>query len=309
MFFASASATTRLVQNSIFIKYDNQEKNTWYMELQGSPALNRYTKLEFHTVFYPYNREIDASNLQFRPFQDYIVDILDGQKSLYYQSKSGFDKFFGLILGLGLAGIFYLIKTDDLISIQSITSVIGFYFVGKELWKEIDNFLINITSGWLLRYVPKEYAYSRENHSTLNDYLVLARRKRFGIPFPLPDKLDIIKQSSGQSIKLFYQLSGFPSLKQDQLARVLNMEVNPDLHKVLDKNDYLLACKYVLTKTFFGINFNQEFFQSRDKKQIGCIGEDGKWYAQSIFVRKTISIGRVKLYLSSRRTDGAIIGN
>jgi hypothetical protein len=41
------------------------------------------------------------------------------------------------VSGVVIAGIFYLIKPEDLISVGSVVSVIGAYIIGRELWEDI----------------------------------------------------------------------------------------------------------------------------------------------------------------------------
>jgi hypothetical protein len=42
-------------------------------------------------------------------------------------------------------------------SVESIVSVIGAYFVGKELWDDIENLMIAISKDWRVRYLDRYY--------------------------------------------------------------------------------------------------------------------------------------------------------
>ena len=123
-----------ILHNDIIRLQKNKDlPNIYDIEMQQLDELAQYDSVECHIVLYPYSRKICSKDIKFYPFEEYVKDILSHQKSAYAKSSSQFNKIFGLLLGLLITIIFFKFKPDDLFSVESIVSVFGAYFVGKEV--------------------------------------------------------------------------------------------------------------------------------------------------------------------------------
>jgi hypothetical protein len=131
--------------NIILLKKNKKYHDRIDVELRNDKKLKRFSSLDCHAVIYPFSRNICSKNIIFYPFEEYVKDIQSNQRSAYYKINSQFNKLFGLLIGLIIASLFYILKPQELFSIEPLISLIGAYFICKELWFDIENMLINIT--------------------------------------------------------------------------------------------------------------------------------------------------------------------
>lgn len=146
------------------------------VELAKLKELEPYKSSEIHLVLYPYSREICAKDFTFNPFEEYVSDIISHQKSAYLKVRNYHDNLFGLFLGMILFALFFLLKPQDLFSVESIVSILGIYLVGKDLWCDIEYFLISMTKNWRIRYVDRYYDYYLDRESTLSRFASFAKK-------------------------------------------------------------------------------------------------------------------------------------
>lgn len=276
----------------------NQEMpNIYDVELEHIQKLKEYNSLECHIVVYPYSRKLCSDNIEFHPFEEYVKDILTDQKSAYIKISSQFDKTFGLLLGL--ITILFLIRFNPrgLFSVESIVSVFGVYFIGKELWDDIENLLINISRKWKIRYYGKRYLYRLEKHTTLTYYSYLAKKERYGKTTLLPEKIDFIQQSNSQTLRMYFNIKDLQSVKEPS-AHILSVNIEPELLEEFEKEGYMFGVKLSFNKSYFGPVRCFELFQSFSKGSKGCLNEKGDWIDNAIFYRNTLRLGRLKYYMS-----------
>jgi hypothetical protein len=124
------------------------------VELKNHRNLLRYSSMECHFVLYPYSRNMTSDHITFCPFEEYVKDIQSNQRSAYQEITSQFNKLFGLFLGVLIIVLFYFFHPGSLLSVESLLSLFGAYFIGKELWADIENILSNASSTWRIRYQP-----------------------------------------------------------------------------------------------------------------------------------------------------------
>jgi hypothetical protein len=314
--------------------------NRYDVEMHGLDPLRRYHRVECHVVLYPYARTVGADNIRFYPFEEYVDDVLSNQRSAYAEIRSPLAQIFGLALGLLIALVFAHLKPASLIEIEAIVSVFGAYVVGKELWTDLERLLVNATKGWRLRYQEGYYRYRLEKRTTLTYYSYLAKKHRYGKAILLPEKIDFIKQSNSQTLRMCFDTREWDSVQADQdldvrtppghsaqgspPAHIHSIHVDSDLMDDLQRDGFLFGVKLSLGRRFLGFVRSIEFFQSLQASQqgraagpdvtagqpsLGCLDQTGLWHEGAVFYRNTVTLGRLKLYLNNGLIpDESILG-
>jgi hypothetical protein len=273
------------------------------VELDRLLELRRFDSIECHVTFYPYSRKITASEVMFCPFEEYVKDILSNQRSAYVRMASGFNKLFGIALGVVIALFFLLFKPADLFSVQSVVSIFGAYVIGKEIWEDIAKMLVSATKNSRLRFVESYYSYELEKNTTMTLYSQFAKRNRYGKSALLPEKMEFILQSNSQTLRMsldMKDLKAFP----DRSAHLFSIHVRQGFESDLEKDGYMFGVKMSFSKKRMGLTFSGEMFQSVSRGAHGCLDPEGAWHDGALFFRKTVSLGRLKYYRCSGMTDG-----
>lgn len=293
-------------ENIITLKMNNRMEHVYDVELTNHRNLIHYSSLECHFVMYPYSRNITSDNITFCPFEEYVKDIQSNQRSAYQKMASQFSKFFGLFLGAIIIVIFYFYLPGSLLSVESLLSLFGAYFIGKELWDDIENILINISSSWRFRYQPDYYSYKFAKNSTLAVYSRLAKKNRYGKVMLLPEKIDFIEQSNSQTLRLYFKKESYKE-KSGETLHILSIHIDPGMMEELESNGYMFGVKLTFNKNILGIIKSNDFFQSFNKNKKGCLNMQGVWCPDSVFFRHSLSLGRIKVYLTGSIIENALL--
>lgn len=325
----SMSNHLRPLQNAILLRQNEELPNRYEVEMHGLDQLRFYDRVECDVVFYPYSRTICSDNVHFYPFEEYVNDVLSNQRSAYAEISSPWNQLFGLALGLLIALIFAFLHPASLLDIEAIVSVFGAYVIGKELWDDIERLLVNATKDWRLRYQEGYYRYRLEKRTTLTYYSYLAKRRRYGKATLLPEKIDMIKQSNSQTLRMCFDTRDWDSLQKLQwpadegrrdpdtpepaTAHIHSIHVDPDLVDDLHRDGFLFGVKLSLGRRTLGLTRSLELFQSLQagpslrptgseaalhRASLGCLDHTGRWHEGAVFYRSTLTLGRLKLYLS-----------
>lgn len=273
------------------------------MTIVNREELKQYDSMECHITLYPYNRKIRAKNFTFSPFEEYVKDISSHQRSAYVEISEQFNNIFGLLLGIGIIVTFYAFKPVELFSIESVVSVFGAYIIGRDLWKDIEKILINLSKKWRLRYTENYYQYRLEKSTTLTKYTHFAKKHRHGFVPLLPEKMDFIEQSNSQTIRLFVDLVDIKKEK-DESFHILSIHIDPPLRSEFNVGGYMLGVKLSLNRKVFGVLMCDEYFQSIHRTSVGCLDEENNWIDKGIFFRKTLVFGRIKYFSSKEILSG-----
>jgi hypothetical protein len=282
----------------IWLHKNEDIPNIYDVEMKQIEHLQRYDSIECHLVLYPYSRKVCSEHIKFYPFEEYVKDILTQQKSAYVKLCSQFNELFGLFLGLIITLIFMKFKPTEFFSVEAIVSVLGAYFVGKELWDDLENILINISKTWKIRYLENYYAYRLGKHTTLTNYSRFAKTQRYGKVPLLPEKIDFIEQSNSQTIRMYFDMNELQAFR-DSSGHVLSIHIDPSVLQDFEQEGFMFGVKLSFNKHLFGIMKSLELFQSLHKQAKGCLDEKGEWIEGGIFYRKTLTYGRMKLFLKS----------
>lgn len=279
----------------IAFKKNAESSNTYDVEMNNISELQKFSSVECHIVVYPYSRNITSKNLSVYPFQEYMSDILSHQRSAYDRIISPMSNLFGLFLGLVITIVFFFLKREDLYSVESIVSVIGAYVVGKELWDDFENFMINLTKKLKLRYIENYYSFQLEKQTTMTHYSYLAKKERYGKSSLMPEKMDYIEQSNSHTVRMLFNADVIKTVHGDS-AHILSIHVDKDKSAEFEKRGFMLGVKISFNKKRPGFIRSFEFFQSIHGKAPGCLDENCEWVPDGIFYRNTILAGRIKYF-------------
>ena len=180
-------------------------EHVWDVELEGLERLRGTSSLDCHIVFYPYSRQICSDDYTFHPFEEYVKDIQVGGRSAYAPITGRFNPLFGLFLAILILLVFALLKPEDLLSVQSVVSVLGAYAIGKEFGADAERLLVTATKAWRLQYAESYYRYRHERHTTLALYQAFSKKVRYGKESLLPDRMDFIQQANSETLRLRFE--------------------------------------------------------------------------------------------------------
>ncbi len=284
-----------LYNHLVHIVQNKEIPGLFDVELNRINRLKNFHSFEFHFVLYPFSRNIDADHFIFNPFEEYVKDIQLNQKSAYGPIKTGFDKFFGVLLGFLLFVIFYIFNPSDLFSVQSIVSVIGAYAIGKEIWDDIEDAMIRMSETWKIRYMSLYYRFRLESNSTQSQYTQFAKKRRYGKSAVLPEKMDFIQLSNSQTLRLYFLVKNLLGI-DDTSAHVLSFRLDSQVLDDFLQEGYGVGIKLSFNKRFFKFNSCFELFQSFVDESVGCLDKKGQWKKDNLFYRRTFSFGRIKYF-------------
>ncbi len=277
----------------IRVHYPKAKKNFFDIELKNPSQFYKYDFLEFHIILYPYSRDINSTHVLFNPFEEYVRDVNSGTQSAYSLIDSSFGKYFGLFLGFIISMIFYLLKPEDLFSVESVVSIFVAYTIGKEIWSDVERGLYSLTKGLKFRYQEDYYKYKLEKTTTLANYSQLAKLKRYGKRSPLPEKIHFIQLSNSQTLRMFFEMKSLKHIQED--IHLLSVVIDKKVLNPFLKEGYLLGIKISLSKRFFFFNKAIEYFQSIHLEELGCLEEE-VWYPNSLLSKIVYSLGKFRYY-------------
>ena len=291
LFKRAENLKVKLIQNDKFpYIYD--------LELDSPNKLFGFDSFELHVVLYPYSRKISSKSFVISPFEEYMHDAVGSYRSVYEKIEQIANNIFGISLGLLIACIFLWLKPSDLFSVQSIISVAGSYFIGKDIWDDIERFLVNATKDWKLKYQLSYYFYRLAKNTTLSLYSKLARQRRYGIKSLSPSEIDFVESSNSQTVRMLFRREDFVSHKENS-AHILSIRLDPNLLSEFAESGFMLGIKMSFNRRFAFFHLSQEIFQSLERESLGCLDSSGSWSENNIFFRNNIAFSNLKYQASS----------
>lgn len=269
------------------------------IQFQHLGRVRSYDLLECHIVLYPYSRQLNSGKIVLMPYEEYARDILAQQRSAYKQIGETAKNLFGVFLGLLLVLIFALIRPVELYSLASIVSIIGAYAIGKELWDDLENWMVNTTASTRIRFQPRYYNYQLEKNTTISKYFNLARTSRYGHPMLLPHRMDFIQQSNSQTVRMLFRVADLPT-EGEGPVHVLSIHLPPALVKEFEEKGYLFGVKWGLINRIGLLLRSREIFQSMHGHSLGSLDTHNKWQEGKALLRETFSLGRIKFYWKNK---------
>ncbi len=250
-------------------------------------------------VLYPYSRQIVSDGYKFYPFEEYVNDISTRRRSLYSRVPHPANSLFGIFLGIVIILFFLIIKPSEVYSLQSIVAILGAYFIGKDLWNDIESLFIAVTKDWRVRYQTSYYAYQMEKNTTLTNYSALAREQRYGKASVLPDQMEFISNANSKTVRMKFPRSELNTC-QESTAHILAIRLDPALVEDFEQAGYMFSVKASLNERRLLVRHAQEFFQSLNGGQRGCLDFQNQWTSDTALAREAWFFGNLR-YLAARR--------
>jgi len=290
--------------NLVHIRQNAEYDSIYDVELNHLGALREFDSVEVHLVLYPFSRQVLAENYRFTPFQDYANDISTRRRSLYSPMPHPANSLFGIFLGVLIIIIFWFIKPEDVTSLQSFVAILGAYFIGKDLWSDIESLFVNVTKNWRLRYQTGYYAYQVEKNPPLTNYSALAREKRYGRATIVPGQMEFITNANSKTVRLRFSRKELSEYRGDS-AHILGIRLDPALAGDFRQAGYMLSVKLSFNERAFILRRAHEFFQSLNAGEIGCLNFDNEWTADAAMAREAVYLGNLR-YMQSQRLVPAV---
>jgi hypothetical protein len=286
----------------IAVSRGQENRHVFDVELQRLETLRNYTSCECHAVLFPYSRKITDRHLRFTPYEDYVQDIQTQLNSAYVKISRHANVIFGILLGLLITLIFGLLKPTDLFTVQSTVAVLGAYFVGKELWDDIEALFVRLSKDWRLRYQQSYYAFKLERNSTLTLYSQFAAKNRYGKDVLLPELINFFQQRRSQTLRMLFNGRDIRGLSDT--AHIFSIQISPEMLELYEREGALLGLKLSLNRRRFGVTSSTELFQSLHNGTPGCVDNCGRWLDGQLFYRRVLSIGKIRFVSKSGLLTG-----
>lgn len=288
----------------IRLRQNPQFQNIYDVELENVPALRAYESVEVHLVLYPFSRQIISDTYRFNPFEEYANEISTRRRSVYTRVPRPANSLFGIFLGILIILVFLAIKPSEVASLQSFVAILGAYFIGKDLWQDIEALFVNVSKNWRVRYQTGYYAYQLEKNTTLTNYSSLAREQRYGKGSLLPERMEFISSSNSKTVRLKFSSADLRRFDQDA-AHILALRLDPPVADDFEGAGYMFSVKVSLNERGLLWRRAHEFFQSLNAGQRGCLNFSNEWMNDAALAREAIFIGNVR-YLASQRIMPAL---
>jgi len=273
------------------------------VDLEGLDGLKGVDSLDCHIVFYPYSRQICSDDYTFHPFEEYVKDIQVNGRSAYAPIAGRFNHLFGLLLALLILLVFALLKPEDLLSVQSVVSVLGAYAIGKEFGADAERLLVAATKAWRLQYGESYYRYLHDRHTTLALYQAFSKKVRYGKESLLPERMDFIQQANSETLRLRFDKSDLVVPKGPSV-HLFSIHVRPEKWAELEAEGFMFGVKLSVNRRVLGVERCEERYQSLHRGERGCLDPAGKWIAGGSSRRSVLHAGGLRLLLGSRLAAG-----
>lgn len=255
--------------------------------------------------FYPYDRDIAAENYKFLPYEEYVDEVTAGGNTLFEPVTDPFRLLFGISVAASIGIVVAIIDVNSILSVEALVSMFGAYTVGKEIWPDVNGFLIGLSRRWRVSWRAQQFSLIREDYGTIQQFYTLARKKRYERIVATPSRLEFNEHSNSKIVDLLYSFRDIKAAKH-QPVKILSIFSGD---RALVKLGYMLGVKIAESRKLLFINFNTEYFQARDNGKLGIVDRHGGWREKQAIVRKTISVGRFKVYLRSKVTKLSLINS
>jgi hypothetical protein len=280
----------------------------WDVELDGLDGLRGADSLDCHVVFYPYSRQVCSDDYTFHPFEEYVKDMQVHGRSAYTPIAGRFNHLFGLLLALLILLVFALLNPDDLLSVQSVVSVLGAYAIGKEFGADAERLLIASTRSLRLQYGEPYYRYRHERHTTLALYQAFSKRVRYGKETLLPSRMDFIQESNSETLRLRFEAADLAA-PQGPSAHLFSIHAHAGKGGELEGEGFMFGVKLSVNRRTLGVERCEERYQSLHRGERGCLDAAGRWVPGGALHRTVLHCGGLRLLVASRMAQGeAFVG-
>jgi hypothetical protein len=292
------------LDNLIRLRHNPNFPYIYDVELNNISALKQYASVEVHLVLYPFSRQILADGYRFNPFEEYANDISTRRRSLYTRVPRPANSMFGIFLGISIILVFLTLRPSEVYSLQSLIAILGAYFIGKDLWNDIESALVKISQDWRLRYQTSYYQFQVEKNTTLTNYSALARIRRYGKASLLPEQMEFISNSNSKTIRMRFSrndLRGF----DEETAHVLGIRLDTALADEFASSGFMFSVKIALNERALPFRRSHEYFQSLNAGHRGCLNFQNEWMHDAALARKAYFLGNLR-YLAGKRIVPAV---
>lgn len=283
-------------QPIVLLRKNKEVTGVFDVELNNIQNIKKYySEIEFHIVLYPYSRKIKATKYCILPFEEYVKDLLHNKRSAYTLVTDYANRWFGIFFGGIITLIFAFFNPNSFLAIDAIVSIFAAYFLGKDLWNEIERALIKLTQNFKLRFTEQYYSYYLERNTTLTNYTLFAKKHRYGKVHLLPNALEFIENSNSQTLRMKFNSTDLLAMHEN-VAHCFSIKFKKKIVENLENEGFMLGVKLSFNnKATVGMR-HFEVFQSLHKSELGCLSSNTQWLPRALFYRKAYSLSRIKYF-------------
>ena len=274
------------------------------VQLNHLSSLRKFDAVECQMVFYPYSDTITSKDYTLLPFEEYVKDLTQHNRSAYACVKSSAKEVFGVLLGVLVFLVVLRYTHSDVVTMESLIGIFISYFIGKDLWDDIEEILQDLTRSSRLQYRERDYHYQIDRGSTIHMFNRFASRKRHGQNLLYPSELDVVMRSQSGTVRMRFMPEDFPT-KDGESAHLLTVSLDPRKAADLRSRGYLMGLKATFCRRVLFITHNTDFYQSLDEGKKGCMGDAGEWLPGKAFMRTHLALGRLRLILKTGYLENA----
>lgn len=284
-----------------------KESSQWRVGLEPKQTNIKFNQLEIIYFLYPYHKELSADSFKLLPYEEYIKDLSIGNRSSYFLLDNSSSRIFGILVSLFIFVAFALFRPSELFSLQSVVALLGAYLTSREMWIDIDNFLVRISNNWLFSWRPTQFFYERENFGTIQRFWKIARKQRTGSETILASKMDFNSHSNSKTLELLFTNTDLKTAKHKKVIFSTINFTDKKQNKIWNHSAFMFGCKMSLIKKWLLMSFVTEYFQAIEGTKCGATDYQGNWKEGKFLIRNSILLGRLKIYFGSRWLEGFII--
>jgi hypothetical protein len=266
---------------NLFLRKDADDELGLFMRATGLDD----KQISLTAYFYPYRSQ--AKNLySISPYEDYKVDLEEDRRSSYGIVQGSQGRWFGISVALLIILVFAIIKPSELVSIESLVSVLGAYVLGQGIWQ------VQVSYGRTISWHDPEYIYQKINFGTIQQFWDYARGKHEKSTPIRADKFDFISHSNHKTVDLLYtDLKGFSSEKPTKLLSMHFREAVPS---------GILGVKLAVIKSYGPIKLVNSYYQAMElpKRQLGTVTKEGEFLEDKLLMKSSIQFGRLIVYFN-----------
>jgi hypothetical protein len=274
--------------------------------LQKLPELRRFHSVECALSVYPLIPALTAEDFEVAPYEDYVDELVAGRRSTYVLVKNATDKFFGVLVGLVIAGVFLWLAPQLLFSVEAVVAVMGAYAIGKEAWTDIDDALAGFTKHRAWRWAEQDFFYVREDFGSLQRFWQYARQERYGFRLTLPTMIDVIGHSNSKTVEMLFTADDLSSAQQRQV-RIASILLKPTVKEKVTLKQLMIVFKLTLRKrALFGFSV-VETYQALVAGKGGTVDASDTWHSQAMLQKPLREFGKFHWVGKTRVVNGQIV--
>lgn len=298
------NTTARENLQLITLKQHPEHRDIFDILLMTPEELLSYDAIELDFHFYPYSRDIKWTDYTLAPYEE---EIRAGQHSTYEKMIDPYAVGCGLWIGFALLAVVGKLNPSDLAGVESlVTLAIATYWWNTVVRPIIEKWLIQLSENYPVQRKQRYYDHVAKLPATSRNYLEHARKLRYWIERLLPAYMSLELGSNSSILRLKINTKQLES--HENTVNIGTFRFGGDnIVDNLREFGFQFGVHVKLSQKKSLLHYKDELLQTIFKDTVGVL-VDGVEQANTIEVRETISLGRIKYYKYRGLLKGILVG-